>query len=73
MVEIPQSAPSITPNAPVTQSATNQEVKEFNSLKTSLSAITSWGLSPDSWDKINIHYSEVGNLEQAKAALEMLK
>jgi hypothetical protein len=45
--------------------------REFQALKQSLHAITSWSLSPN--ERMEIKFTEMGNEEQAKAFLGLHK
>ncbi|VVB98746.1 Uncharacterised protein [uncultured archaeon] len=60
-------APSMPAAKPV---AASQE--EFNALKGSLN-VTSWEMTPNNWDAIQIIYPKKGSEEQARAYLKAIE
>ncbi len=55
-------APQVPSAGPISQ----ESQQKFNELKRQLNEITSWELAPNSWDKVQIAYSETGNESQAR-------
>jgi hypothetical protein len=54
------------PSVPVAKPLTKQAQQQFSELKRQLNEITSWELAPNSWDKVQIAYTETGNEPQAR-------
>jgi hypothetical protein len=64
-------SPIYAPPIPTTTPVTAEVTREFQALKQSLHAITSWSLSPN--ERMEIKFTEMGNEEQAKAFLGLHK
>ena len=54
------------PQIPVAKPITKEAEKKFSELKRQLNEITSWELAPNSWDKVQIAYTETGSESQAR-------
>ncbi len=54
------------PQVPAAKPITKEAAQQFTELKRQLNEITSWELAPNSWDKIQIAYTETGNEAQAR-------
>ena len=62
------------PTIPSTREITKEAQQKFTELKRQLNEITSWELAPNSWDKVQIAYTETGKEAQARqfyAAISM--
>jgi len=60
------------PSIPAAASVSAEARAHFQALKGELGHIVSWELTPNTWDKIQIKYTEKGNEAQAKAMVNAL-
>ena len=61
------------PSVPTAKPVSGKSSDTFNALKQSLSAIASWEMSPNTWDKIQIAYTTMGSDKEAKAFVVSLQ
>ena len=60
------------PKPPEARPVSNEAANEFSALKRQLSEISSWEVSPDSWDRMQIIYPVPGEEKQAKSFLSVI-
>ena len=61
------------PNVPSSRGINESAVAEFTALKSNLSGIASWEMSPNSWDAIQIAYPFTAKENQARAFLAAIQ
>ena len=61
------------PNVPSTRGVNENARAEFNALKSNLSGIASWEMSPNGWDAIQIAYPLTAKENQARAFLAAIQ
>jgi hypothetical protein len=61
------------PKVPMARPLTEEAVGQFASLKAGLSAIASWGLSPNDYDKIKPYYNGEAKEAAAQAIVKAMK
>ena len=61
------------PNVPSTRGVSQSAKEEFTALKSNLSGIASWEMSPNSWDAIQIAYPFTAKENQARAFLAAIQ
>ena len=60
------------PSIPAAASVSAEAKAHFQELKRELGRIASWELTPNTWGRIQIKYTEKGNEAQAKAMVNAL-
>jgi len=61
------------PNVPSTRGVSQNAKEEFTALKSNLSGIASWEMSPNTWDAIQIAYPFTAKENQARAFLAAIQ
>jgi len=61
------------PNVPSSRGINQNAREEFTALKSNLSGIASWEMSPNSWDAIQIAYPFAAKENQARAFLAAIQ
>ena len=61
------------PNVPSTRGVSQNAKEEFTALKSNLSGIASWEMSPNNWDAIQIAYPFTAKENQARAFLAAIQ
>ena len=61
------------PNVPSSRGVNQSAREEFTALKSNLSGIASWEMSPNSWDAIQIAYPSAAKENQARAFLAAIQ
>jgi len=61
------------PSVPSTRGVSQNAKEEFNALKSNLSGIASWEMSPNTWDAIQIAYPFPAKENQARAFLAAIQ
>jgi len=61
------------PNVPSSRGVNQSAREEFTALKSNLSGIASWEMSPNSWDAIQIAYPFAAKENQARAFLAAIQ
>jgi len=61
------------PNVPSSRGVTENTRAEFSALKSNLSGIASWEMSPNGWDAIQIAYPFTSKENQARAFLAAIQ
>lgn len=61
------------PKVPSIKGTVKTSLEEFSALKVNLDGISSWNISPNSWEAIKIEYSSHATEAQARAFLSAIK
>ena len=61
------------PNVPSSRGINENAREEFNALKSNLSGIASWEMSPNTWDAIQIAYPFAAKENQARTFLAAIQ